>query len=380
MSSLSSLSVTSPAKTSIPFMNKNDCPPLSTCSLHCPHLCIKLIFPTSSPPPPPPPPDNHFSISTTSFSPIVIAIIGILASALLLLSYYVLISKYCHRGNSTIQDDLARRSTRSRGRRITRQNNVINDDTNGQFDTDLMNRSSRHEPWQWHVSLTTGLDQSLIKSITACKYSKDSGLVGEGTEHCSVCLSEFHEGDTLRLLPKCNHAFHLDCIDTWLTTHSTCPLCRANIFFFGSDDHPLPTPVAARQGNENEDETHAARDDTERVQISVDQGSEVNNGTGVDERNDRRQQAVRRCVSMDHLGRQTNNNRRVCVGGELRVDEDQQGEEEESKHGSCSHSRSNRKLMDNLKRSFSSGRLFYLSRQGNRAFQHPTTFSSTSNV
>lgn len=50
----------------------------------------------------------------------------------------------------------------------------------------------------------------------------------EGTE-CSVCLNEFQEDETLRLLPKCNHAFHIPCIDTWLRSHTNCPLCRAGI-------------------------------------------------------------------------------------------------------------------------------------------------------
>ena len=31
------------------------------------------------------------------------------------------------------------------------------------------------------------------------------------------------------LLPKCNHAFHISCIDTWLRSHTNCPLCRVGI-------------------------------------------------------------------------------------------------------------------------------------------------------
>lgn len=50
----------------------------------------------------------------------------------------------------------------------------------------------------------------------------------EGTD-CSVCLSEFQQDDTLRLLPKCSHAFHIQCIDRWLKSHTNCPLCRAPI-------------------------------------------------------------------------------------------------------------------------------------------------------
>uniref|UniRef100_A0A0E0BA22 RING-type E3 ubiquitin transferase n=1 Tax=Oryza glumipatula TaxID=40148 RepID=A0A0E0BA22_9ORYZ len=48
---------------------------------------------------------------------------------------------------------------------------------------------------------------------------------------CSVCLGEFRDGESLRLLPKCSHAFHVPCIDTWLRSHSNCPLCRYNIAF-----------------------------------------------------------------------------------------------------------------------------------------------------
>lgn len=78
----------------------------------------------------------------------------------------------------------------------------------------------------WLIT-TVGLQQSIINSITMCKYRKDEGLI-EGTE-CSICLNEFQESETLRLLPKCNHAFHIPCIDTWLRSHTNCPLCRACI-------------------------------------------------------------------------------------------------------------------------------------------------------
>jgi hypothetical protein len=50
-------------------------------------------------------------------------------------------------------------------------------------------------------------------------------FVQEGLE-CAVCLCRYEDNEILRLLPKCKHAFHVDCVDLWLASHSTCPLCR----------------------------------------------------------------------------------------------------------------------------------------------------------
>ncbi|XP_028777993.1 E3 ubiquitin-protein ligase ATL4 [Neltuma alba] len=52
---------------------------------------------------------------------------------------------------------------------------------------------------------------------------------------CAVCLSKFEQRDLLRLLPLCCHAFHVECIDTWLQSNLTCPLCRSAIFASDSD-------------------------------------------------------------------------------------------------------------------------------------------------
>ncbi|KAK6923805.1 Zinc finger, RING-type [Dillenia turbinata] len=75
-----------------------------------------------------------------------------------------------------------------------------------------------------------GLDQSVINTFPVLVYSVVKDLkIGKGELECAVCLSEFQEFESLRLLPKCNHVFHPNCIDTWLLKHSTCPVCRANL-------------------------------------------------------------------------------------------------------------------------------------------------------
>ncbi|KAM0839217.1 hypothetical protein ACQ4PT_060459 [Festuca glaucescens] len=74
-----------------------------------------------------------------------------------------------------------------------------------------------------------GLDQSAIDALPAFAYAELSGSSAKGGQRqfdCAVCLSEFADDDRLRLLPPCGHAFHVACIDTWLASTSTCPLCR----------------------------------------------------------------------------------------------------------------------------------------------------------
>ncbi|CAN4090028.1 unnamed protein product [Withania somnifera] len=78
----------------------------------------------------------------------------------------------------------------------------------------------------WYIQ-TIGLPESIIESIPEFKYIKIDSLI-DGVD-CSICLTEFEEDESLRLLPKCSHAFHVPCIDTWLSSHMNCPVCRAPI-------------------------------------------------------------------------------------------------------------------------------------------------------
>lgn len=50
----------------------------------------------------------------------------------------------------------------------------------------------------------------------------------ECEETCAVCLENYKDGETLRILP-CKHEFHKTCIDPWLLNHRTCPMCKSNI-------------------------------------------------------------------------------------------------------------------------------------------------------
>ncbi|KAL2955203.1 hypothetical protein AAZX31_18G014100 [Glycine max] len=112
---------------------------------------------------------------------------------------------------------------------VSRSNPPILFDIRGDFpfsDDEEQEQAIRHPIW---FIPTEGLQQSIIDSITVCKYRKDEGLAKETLTECLVCLGEFQQEESLRVLPKCNHAFHISCIDTWLRSHKSCPLCRAPI-------------------------------------------------------------------------------------------------------------------------------------------------------
>lgn len=81
-----------------------------------------------------------------------------------------------------------------------------------------------------------GVDQSFIDTLPVFNYKSIIGV--KDPFDCAVCLCEFESDDKLRWLPKCSHAFHMECIDTWLLSHSTCPLCRASLLpDFSSPSH-----------------------------------------------------------------------------------------------------------------------------------------------
>ncbi|XP_030516905.1 E3 ubiquitin-protein ligase ATL42-like [Rhodamnia argentea] len=73
----------------------------------------------------------------------------------------------------------------------------------------------------------SGINKTVIESLPFFRFSSLKGSK-EGLE-CAVCLSKFEDIEILRLLPKCRHAFHIDCIDYWLERHSSCPLCRHKV-------------------------------------------------------------------------------------------------------------------------------------------------------
>lgn len=73
----------------------------------------------------------------------------------------------------------------------------------------------------------TGLKKSALRRIPVIIYGV-AGIHLIATD-CAICLGEFIGGEKVRVLPNCNHGFHVRCIDTWLVSHSSCPTCRQSL-------------------------------------------------------------------------------------------------------------------------------------------------------
>ncbi|XP_013752066.2 RING-H2 finger protein ATL40 [Brassica napus] len=95
-------------------------------------------------------------------------------------------------------------------------------------------RGRRRSTFQGHSpTLVTqppkhGLEIVVIDSLPTFVVEVNGNHDVSATE-CAVCLALLEEKDAARMLPNCKHVFHVACVDTWLATHSTCPICRSEV-------------------------------------------------------------------------------------------------------------------------------------------------------
>ncbi|KAF3672512.1 putative transcription factor bHLH96-like [Capsicum annuum] len=181
-----------------------------SCTLDdCHDECGEYVVPSDGPfyPPPPPPSIIHVTSEKYHMPFYLILMLCVLGAVFLFICYMIILKR--NRSNSRIRRSVSQLDE-------NREDDFVIDENHGPvLDHPI-----------WYIR-TVGLGQDVIDSISVFKYKKDEMLI-EGTD-CSVCLTEFEEDESLRLLPKCSHAFHVPCIDTWLRSHKNCPLCRAPI-------------------------------------------------------------------------------------------------------------------------------------------------------
>lgn len=79
--------------------------------------------------------------------------------------------------------------------------------------------------------------------LSAAELEKLPKVTGNQLVHgneCAVCLDDIESDQPARMVPGCNHGFHLQCADTWLSKQPVCPVCRTKLGpeFFDTSQNP----------------------------------------------------------------------------------------------------------------------------------------------
>ncbi|XP_023511773.1 RING-H2 finger protein ATL65 [Cucurbita pepo subsp. pepo] len=175
------------------------------------------------------------------FSPPLIAMVVVIATAFLIVTYSRLISRHVIPPILLLIRRHRRRWRRWRRRR-RRARSYLPSSSGGDLDSLPYDSPFFEHTDGYHVFSPYGLDESIIKTIPLSVYTAKSRRDSRDRE-CAVCLLEFEDDDYVRTLPICSHAFHVDCIDVWLRSHANCPLCRAVVF---RPESPFTPVMAAR--------------------------------------------------------------------------------------------------------------------------------------
>lgn len=83
-------------------------------------------------------------------------------------------------------------------------------------------------------SLTQGEDNDVEKAAKGTSYKDDED------PQCSICLGEYEEGEELVCLP-CKHMYHEDCVSSWCSNHTRCPLCNFDLESVAGDTSTIAT-------------------------------------------------------------------------------------------------------------------------------------------
>ncbi|KAI8343016.1 hypothetical protein BC941DRAFT_447856 [Chlamydoabsidia padenii] len=111
---------------------------------------------------------------------------------------------------------------------------------------------TRHHHQQQEKKPRYRLHPSVLDTLPTRQWD---GLEMAKSDQCVICLEPFVVDDTLRTLP-CEHEYHRDCIDVWLTKkNACCPLCLQLAITLPT----IPEQVHHTHHHQNNSYTHEER-------------------------------------------------------------------------------------------------------------------------
>lgn len=72
-----------------------------------------------------------------------------------------------------------------------------------------------------------GADEQVVQSLPTAIVTDPTQLPSDHAQ-CMICLETFQGGQQRKTLP-CLHGFHTECVDKWLRTNATCPICKFDV-------------------------------------------------------------------------------------------------------------------------------------------------------
>ena len=68
-----------------------------------------------------------------------------------------------------------------------------------------------------------------LKAHCSHKFAREDLTMVNSQLECIICLDPFVEGVDILSYPECHHKYHTTCLLHWLTSKTTCPMCRRGI-------------------------------------------------------------------------------------------------------------------------------------------------------
>ena len=75
-----------------------------------------------------------------------------------------------------------------------------------------------------HYTRENPTDAAIVSELPETKID-DINKLDNDKKNCVICMEDFKTGDVSTNLP-CLHMFHTNCIQSWLKTQNTCPICK----------------------------------------------------------------------------------------------------------------------------------------------------------
>ena len=75
-----------------------------------------------------------------------------------------------------------------------------------------------------HYTRENPTDAAIVSELPETKID-DIKKLDKDKQNCVICMEDFKNGDKTTNLP-CLHMFHTNCIQSWLKTQNTCPICK----------------------------------------------------------------------------------------------------------------------------------------------------------